>query len=73
MKFHTKLAEETREDKEVRLNPIMKDLIINGYANEHHTRYVERKRSKRQKIEVKAEVVEIIGENQPAWIDTLKE
>jgi hypothetical protein len=32
-----KLAEEPRIDKEVILNPIMKDLIINGYTYEHHT------------------------------------
>jgi hypothetical protein len=44
----------------------MKDLIINGYVDEHHTRAVKRKQSKRQKTEVKAEVVESVGENQPA-------
>jgi hypothetical protein len=31
------------------------------------------KRSKRWKKEVKDEVVEGIGENQPDWLDTLKE
>jgi hypothetical protein len=36
-------------------------------------RDVKRKRSKRQKIEAKVEVVESVGENQPAWLDTLKE
>jgi hypothetical protein len=36
-KFHTKPAGEPGADKEVRLNPIMKDLIINGYTDEHHT------------------------------------
>jgi hypothetical protein len=51
----------------------MKDLIINGYVYEHHMQVVKRKRSKRQKTEVEAEVVESIGENQPAWLDTLKE
>jgi hypothetical protein len=45
-KFHTKPAEEPEADKEVRLNPIMKDLIINGYTDEHHMRAVKRKRSK---------------------------
>jgi hypothetical protein len=30
-KFHTESVEESEMDKEVRLNPIMKDLIINGY------------------------------------------
>ena len=71
-KFHTKPVEEIGAYKEVRLNPIMKDLIINGYAYEHHTQDVKRK-SKQQKTEVKVEVVKSIGENQPAWLDTLKE
>jgi hypothetical protein len=51
----------------------MKDLIINGYADENHTRAIKKKRSKRKKTEVKDEVVESIGENQLAWIDTKKE
>jgi hypothetical protein len=51
----------------------MKDLIINGYTDENHTQVVKRKRSKRQKTKVKVEVVESVGENQPAWLDTLKE
>jgi hypothetical protein len=42
-KFHTKPAEEPEADKEVRLNPIMKDLIINGYVDENHTRCQEEK------------------------------
>jgi hypothetical protein len=36
-KFHMKPAEVSGDDKEVRLNPIMKDLTINGYIDEHHT------------------------------------
>jgi len=44
--FHTKLAEELEEDKEIRLNPIMKDLIINGYVDENHMKYVKRRRRK---------------------------
>jgi hypothetical protein len=36
-KFYTKPLGEPRADEEVRLNPIIKDLIINGYAGEHHT------------------------------------
>jgi hypothetical protein len=48
-KFHMKPVQEPGTDKEVRLNPIMKDLIINRYADEHHTQVVKRKRSKRQK------------------------
>jgi hypothetical protein len=45
-KFHTKSNEESEMDKEVRLNPIMKYLIINGYLDEHHTQVVKRKQSK---------------------------
>jgi hypothetical protein len=72
-KFHTKPAEEPGADKEVRLNPIMKDLIINGYVDEPYPRAVKRKRRKRQKPEVKAEAVESVGENQSSWLDMLKE
>jgi hypothetical protein len=35
--FYTKPSGEPGADEEVRLNTIMKDLIINGYAGEHHT------------------------------------
>jgi hypothetical protein len=73
MKFHTKSTEEIEIDKEVRLNPIMKDLIIKRYTDEHHTQAVKRKQIKLQKTEVRAKVVERIGENQPYWLDTLKE
>ena len=45
-KFHTKFVEEPETDKEVTLNPIMKDLIINIYAYEHHTQVVKKKRRK---------------------------
>jgi hypothetical protein len=51
----------------------MKDLIINGYADGSYMQAGKSKRSKRRKKEVKAEVVESIGENQPDWLDTLKE
>ena len=37
MKFYTKPLGEPGVNEEVKLNPIMKDLIINGYAGEHHT------------------------------------
>jgi hypothetical protein len=35
--FHIKPVGEPGEDKEVILNTIMKDVIINGYIDEHHT------------------------------------
>ena len=54
MKFHTNPVEEPEVDKEVKLNPIIKDLIIILYNDEHHTQVVKRKRSKRQKTEVEA-------------------
>jgi hypothetical protein len=63
-KFHTEPA--TDSGLEVRLNPIMRDLVINRRA-------VKKKWSKRQKKETIAETVESVGENQPTWLDTLKE
>jgi hypothetical protein len=72
-KIYTKPSGEPGADEEIILNPIMKDLIINRHTGEHHTRVVKRKQSKRQKTEVKVEVVKSVGENQPTWLDTLKE
>jgi hypothetical protein len=46
-KFHTKHVEEPEADKKVRLNPIMKDLIINGHTNECHKQAIKMKRRKR--------------------------
>jgi hypothetical protein len=63
-KFHTEPATDSK--LEVRLNPIMRDLVINR-------RVVKKKRSKRQKKETIAETTESVGENQPVWLDTLKE
>jgi hypothetical protein len=63
-KFHTEPA--TESGLEVKLNPIMRDLIINR-------RVVKKKWSKRQKKETIAEMVESVGENQLTWLDTLKE
>ena len=62
-KFHTKSADEPGWGEGIRLNPIMKHLMINGYTYEYHMQVVKRKRSKRWKTEVKAEVVESVGEN----------
>jgi hypothetical protein len=42
-KFHTKFADEPGSGEEIRLNPIMKDLIING----NHMQYGKSKRRKR--------------------------
>jgi hypothetical protein len=46
-KFCTKSADEPRLGEEIRLNPIMKDLIINGYADRYYMQYGESKRNKR--------------------------
>ena len=45
-KFHTDPATELEADKEIRLNPIMRDLIINGHTNKRYKRDVKRKQSK---------------------------
>ena len=63
-KFHTEPATDSK--LEVRLNPIMGDLVINGGV-------IKKKRSKRQKKETIAEMDESVGEDQPIWLDTRKE
>ena len=45
-KFHTKSADEPGAGEEIRLNLIMKYLIINGYANGSYMKARESKRSK---------------------------
>ena len=47
MKFYIEPSGDLGVDEEVILNPIMKDLIINGYVDEHHMQAFKRKRSKR--------------------------
>jgi hypothetical protein len=63
-KFHIELA--TDSGLELKINPIMRDLIIN-------MRDVKKKWSKRQKKETIDKMAESVGENQPTWLDTLKE
>jgi hypothetical protein len=41
-----KSVDEPGSGEEIRLNPIMKDLIINGYENRHYMQDGERKRKK---------------------------
>jgi hypothetical protein len=63
-KFHTESAIDSW--LEVKLNPTMKDLFIRPTA--------KKKRSKQQKKEEStAEAAESVGENQPVWLDSLKE
>jgi hypothetical protein len=45
-KSRAKSVDEPGSGEEIRLNPIMKDLIINGYADGHYTQAGERKRKK---------------------------
>jgi hypothetical protein len=51
---------------EAKMNPIMKDLVINRPV-------AKKKRSKRQKEESTAEMAESVRENQSVWLDSLKE
>jgi hypothetical protein len=59
-KSHAKSADEPRLGKEIRLNPIMKDLIINGYEDAYNTQYGVRKRRKQQKEEANAGAVKSV-------------
>jgi hypothetical protein len=60
-KFHTEPVMDSR--LEVRLNPIIKDLVINRIV-------AKKKRSKRhKKEEYTVEAAESVGENQPIWLD----
>jgi hypothetical protein len=70
-KFHTDPA--TEPESEVRLNPIMRDLIINGHMDGLYKKEVKKRWSKRQKEEIRTEAVESVGENQPVWLSTLRE
>jgi hypothetical protein len=63
-KFHTEPAIDSQ--LEVRINPTMKDLVINRPT-------AKKKRSKRQKKETTTKTVESAGKNQPVWLDSLKE
>jgi hypothetical protein len=60
-KFHTEPVIYSR--LKVRLNPIIKDLVINSPS-------AKKERSKRHKKEESTvEVDESVGENQPVWLD----
>ena len=72
-KFHTKSTNEPGAGEEIRLNPIMKDLIINGYADGSYIQAGKSKRNKRRKKETEAEMVEGTRESQHVWLDNLKE
>jgi hypothetical protein len=50
IKSREKSADEPGSSEEIRLNPIMKDLIINGYAYGHYTQAGERKRKSNEGV-----------------------
>jgi hypothetical protein len=63
----------TEPESGVRLNLFMRDLIIKGHADKLYKQAMKKKQRKQQKIEIRAEAVERVGENQLAWLSTLKE
>jgi hypothetical protein len=65
-KSHAKSVDEPRLSEEIKLNPIMKDLIINGFADGYNTQVGVSKRKKQRKERAKAGTVESIKENQPS-------
>jgi hypothetical protein len=64
-KFHTESAIDSR--LEVKLNPNIKDLVINRPAAK------KKRRKRKKKKESTVETTESVGENQPVWLDSLKE
>ena len=69
-KFH--IEPETETESGVKLNPVMRDLVINEHANNTCHPTAKKKRSKRRKSEAKTEMIESIGENFDWW-STLEE
>jgi hypothetical protein len=69
-KFHTE--PETKTELGVKLNPIIRDLVINEHADNSCHPTAKKKRSKRRRIETKTEMIESIGENLDWW-STLEE
>jgi len=63
-KFHTEPVADSKSW--VRLNPFMRDLVINNGD-------FKKKQSKRPKKEAIAEATESVGENHFVWLDTLNE
>jgi hypothetical protein len=63
-KFHIEPIIDSR--LEFRINPIMKDLVINRKS-------IKKKWTKRQKKEGIVKIAKSVGENQPIWMDTLKD
>jgi hypothetical protein len=51
----------------VRLNPIIRDIIINEHVENTCHPAVKKKRRKRRKSEAKTELIESVGENFDWW------
>jgi hypothetical protein len=69
-KFHTE--PETKTESRVKLNPVMRDLVINEHANNTYHPAAKKKRSKGRGTEAKTEMIESVGENLDWW-STLEE
>jgi len=69
-KFHTEL--ETKTESGVKLNPVMRDLVINEHADNTCHPAANKKRSKRRRTKAKTEMIESVGENLEWW-STLEE
>ena len=69
-KFHTK--PETKIESGVKLNPVMRDLVINEHVDKTCHLATKKKRIKRRKSEAKTEMIESVGENSNWW-STLEE
>jgi hypothetical protein len=69
-KFHTEPATETESG--VKLNPVMRDLVINEHADNTYHLGAKRKRIKRQRTKAKMKMIESVGENL-TWLSTLEE
>jgi hypothetical protein len=69
-KFHTK--PETKTELGVKLNLVMRDLIINEHADNTNHPAAKRKMRKRQRTEAKTQMIESVGENLDWW-GTLEE
>jgi hypothetical protein len=70
-KFHIKPT--TESESRVRLNLVMRDLVINEHADEIYKEATKKKWRKRQRTKIRAETMESVEENQLAWLSTLKE
>jgi hypothetical protein len=64
-KFHTE--PETETELGVRLNPVIRDLVINEHIDNTYHPATKKKRRKRRKSEAKTEMIKSVGENFDWW------